>query len=268
MPIVQTNRKYIYYMSDAKIMTGSTPAAKKYRITIAERGPYLVFGRPPLAQQFIMSNDRGASWYFQEGRHFSTESEPTALCRCGASHRKPYCDGTHASVVWDSELKAPVSPLLEAVEVTEGPKVSMSDNERYCTFARFCDADGRAWALVAESDDPRKRKLAIREASMCPGSRLMAWDNETGKPFEPHYDPELALIEDIAMNSSGGLWVRGGIRIERADGTPYEIRNRVVLCRCGLSENKPYCDGTHAAIKWRDEIEGVPEGETVPEKVY
>ena len=86
-------------------MTGSTPAAKKYRITIAERGPYLVFGRPPLAQQFIMSNDRGASWYFQEGRHFSTESEPTALCRCGASHRKPYCDGTHAAIKWRDEIE-------------------------------------------------------------------------------------------------------------------------------------------------------------------
>jgi CDGSH-type Zn-finger protein len=38
-----------------------------------------------------------------------------------------------------------------------------------------------------------------------------------------------------------------------ADGFRYEIRNRVTLCRCGASKNKPFCDGTHAAIKFRDE---------------
>jgi len=41
--------------------------------------------------QFIMPDSEGESWYFQEGRHFSTEKEPTALCRCGLSRSKPYC---------------------------------------------------------------------------------------------------------------------------------------------------------------------------------
>lgn len=249
-------------------MTGSKPAAKGYRIVISDGGPYLVFGRPPLAMQFIMANDRGASWYFQEGRHFSTENEPTALCRCGGSHRKPYCDGTHVKFEWDSRLTAPDTPLLRDVEITEGGTLAMSDNERYCVFARFCDAEGRAWNLVANSEYPEARRLAIREASMCPSARLTAWDNETGKPFEPAYEPSLGLIEDIAIGASGGIWVRGGIRLERVNGHAFEVRNRMVLCRCGESSNKPYCDGAHAAIRWRDEIDGVPEGETVPEEVY
>ena len=33
-----------------------------------------------------------------------------------------------------------------------------------------------------------------------------------------------------------------------ADGTTYEVRNRVTLCRCGASQNKPFCDATHASI--------------------
>ena len=36
------------------------------------------------------------------------------------------------------------------------------------------------------------------------------------------------------------------------DGFAYEVRNRVTLCRCGASKNKPFCDGSHAAIKFRD----------------
>lgn len=57
-------------------------------------------------------------------------------------------------------------------------------------------------------------------------------------------------------------------RLRRETGKTYEIRNRVVVCRCGQSANKPYCDGTHAAIKWRDNLEGEPVGETLPEEVY
>jgi len=38
---------------------------------------------------------------------------------------------------------------------------------------------------------------------------------------------------------------RERMRIESADGRMYESRNRVTLCRCGKSENKPYCDGSH-----------------------
>lgn len=37
-----------------------------------------------------------------------------------------------------------------------------------------------------------------------------------------------------------------------ADGFRYEVRNRVILCRCGASRNKPFCDGTHAPVKFKD----------------
>jgi CDGSH-type Zn-finger protein len=48
------------------------------------------------------------------------------------------------------------------------------------------------------------------------------------------------------------LWVRGGIRVESEDGTPYERRNRMTLCRCGKSANMPFCNGSHASIKFKD----------------
>ena len=255
-------------MSNLKIETGSSPAEERFSITVTETGPYLVYGRPPLAEQFIMPDESNDSWYFQEGRRFSTEAEPTALCRCGASHRKPYCDGAHTKARWDPELTAEQDSLLDDVEVTEGGSVSMTDNEKYCVFARFCHPHGDAWSLTERSADPGARTLAIREASMCPSGRLMAWDNKSMKPYEFKFEPSLGLIEDITIGASGGLWIRGGIPLKRENGRTYEIRNRVVACRCGQSANKPYCDGTHAAIKWRDNLEGEPVGETLPEEVY
>lgn len=156
-----------------------------------------------------MPDDAGESWYFQEGRRFPTEAEPTALCRCGASKRKPYCDGTHERTEWDPEPTSRDEALLDEAELIEGGSLTMTDNARYCVFARFCHPCGDAWTLTERSDAPEARQMAIREASMCPSGRLMAWDRTTGKPFEFRFAPSLGLIEDPAIGSSGGLWVRG-----------------------------------------------------------
>ncbi|HUS98844.1 MAG TPA: CDGSH iron-sulfur domain-containing protein [Candidatus Thermoplasmatota archaeon] len=47
------------------------------------------------------------------------------------------------------------------------------------------------------------------------------------------------------MGVSGPIWIRGGIPIESANGSPYIKRNRITLCRCGKSKNKPFCDSSH-----------------------
>jgi CDGSH-type Zn-finger protein len=47
--------------------------------------------------------------------------------------------------------------------------------------------------------------------------------------------------------------VRGEIPIQSADGKIYRIRNRVTLCRCGKSLNKPFCDSSH----YPEQSEGV-----------
>lgn len=244
--------------SEEKIQRGSRKAGPKFHITIEDNGPILVYGKPPLAQEFLTPNEEGEIWEFRKGETYSTQNEPMALCRCGASKNKPYCDGSHMQARWDPRLTASNRPLLDDAEGFDGPTLVLSDNEKYCVFARFCDAKGRVWNLVGQSDDEQARELTIREANMCPGGRLSAWDKKTEEPFEPEYEPSLGLIEDPAIGVSSGLWVRGGIPVAKEDGTTFEIRNRVVLCRCGQSSNKPFCNGAHASVKFNDGLNKKP----------
>lgn len=62
----------------------------------------------------------------------------------------------------------------------------------------------------------------------------------------PLLPQDIGLVKDPYRDCSGPLWVRGEIDLESADGTKYEKRNRMTLCRCGRSENKPFCNGAHA----------------------
>ena len=144
---------------------------------------------------------------------------------------------------WDPSLTASEEPLLDGAERYEGPEVALTDNRAYCAFARFCDAKGQVWNLVS-MEGKQARDLTVREADHCPAGRLSAWTGGQ-EPHEPHFEPSLGLIEDPQQGSSGPLWVRGGIPFSREDGFTYEVRNRVTLCRCGRSSNKPFCDGSH-----------------------
>ena len=77
-------------------------------------------------------------------------------------------------------------------------------------------------------------------------------DKESGNVVEQELPASIGVIEDPALGCSGPLWVRGGIPIESEDGKAYEVRNRVTLCRCGASNNMPFCNGSHASIKFQD----------------
>jgi hypothetical protein len=77
-------------------------------------------------------------------------------------------------------------------------------------------------------------------------------DKRTGQTVEPNLPQSIGVVEDPSKQCSGPLWIRGGIPVESASGERYETRNRVTLCRCGQSSNKPFCDGTHAATGFDD----------------
>jgi hypothetical protein len=78
-------------------------------------------------------------------------------------------------------------------------------------------------------------------------------DNATGEPIEPAYPPSIGLVEDPVNACLGPIWLRGSVQVVAADGFEYEVRNRMTLCRCGASKNKPFCDGTHVSIGFNND---------------
>ncbi len=111
--------------------------------------------------------------------------------------------------------------------------------------------------MARRSDDPDAKRQAIQEACDCPSGRLVIWDREAGQVMEPVFEPSISLIEDPQDKVSGPIWLKGGIPLQSSDGTYYETRNRVTLCRCGESGNKPFCDGTHCSNGFNDGDESV-----------
>jgi CDGSH-type Zn-finger protein len=56
----------------------------------------------------------------------------------------------------------------------------------------------------------------------------------------------------ITPYRNGPLLVRGPFVLVDQDGSEIEVKRRVVaLCRCGRSQIRPFCDGTHKAIKFK-----------------
>jgi CDGSH-type Zn-finger protein len=228
-----------------------TKSSSEPRVTVTNNGPYLVSGAVPLARQTIVVDAEGGSQQWRESHPFPPQ-ESYALCRCGQSANKPFCDGTHRKVGFDGTETASRAPYREQAQRTEGPVLALTDAEQLCAGARFCDPNGTVWKQVERSDDPQVRATFLRQVSHCPSGRLVAWERATGKPIEPVLRISIGVIEDPSEGVSGPLWLRGAIPVISADGFAYEVRNRQTLCRCGASRHKPFCDGSHFAVKFRD----------------
>jgi CDGSH-type Zn-finger protein len=228
------------------------------QITVTANGPYLVEGQPALSRQTIEPNAEGESWSWRQDEVVpAPPAGAFRLCRCGGSANKPFCDGTHRRNGFDGTETADRGPYAAAAKIYPGPELVLSDVEPLCVHARFCMARGTVWRLIRHADQ-ESVDLALRAAGHCPSGRLRTWrrpaaGDELEPAGEPAFEPSIGVVRDAITGISGPLWVRGGIAVVSADGTAYEVRNRVTLCRCGASANKPFCDGSHLSINFQDD---------------
>jgi len=230
--------------------------SNKPKIKVTKNGPYLVSGNIPLKRENSVPNKEGIPEKWESNGDIVSEKN-YSLCRCGKSKNKPFCDGSHIKTSFDGTEAANNKKFDEQAEIYDGSELVLKDAINFCSIARFCDLGKRVWNLVEDSDNPASKELATREACNCPSGRLVVYNKETGEKIEPKFDPSISITEDIGAETSGPIWVKGGIPIESANGRGYENRNRVTLCRCGKSKNKPFCDGSHLNVGFIDENRAV-----------
>ena len=213
-------------------------------IRVTKNGPYAVYGNIPLFEMTIACDNKGIPTRWIKGETMKT-SRNYFLCRCGKSKNKPFCDGSHAKINFDGTETSDNTPFEEMAKKIDGPTLLLKDAEILCSSARFCHRGGDIWDQIPLSNDQKLRGTAIANSIDCPSGRLVIVDKNSGEIIEPSLEKGISYIKDPGVKVDGPLWVRDGILIYSADKKLYEIRNRITLCRCGKSTNKPFCDSSH-----------------------
>jgi CDGSH-type Zn-finger protein len=230
------------------------------KISIQENGPYLITGHVPLVEKTQVTTEFGEPVAWEKGGDIVVGAT-FELCRCGQSADKPFCDGTHSKTDWDGTESAETTTTAERREAHPGGKqIVVRRDYSVCCESGFCGtrlANIQRMLAQAQPDDTNLRSQVIAMVERCPsGSYTYSVegndkDDKAKKDIEPDLPKQIAVTTEVTSDGpiAGALWVTGGVQIERADGQPMEARNRVTLCRCGASKNKPLCDGTHRAAR-------------------
>jgi CDGSH-type Zn-finger protein len=216
------------------------------KIIITKNGPYKVIGNIPINEIIIKQEATGNK--YELGRTFEAKEE-YYLCRCGKSRNAPFCDGTHIREGFEEELVAVTKKSSDDYVTYEGKNIILHDEEKLCAFARFCHNNKSDVWSSTENDELEEAK---NFACNCPSGRLHLKDKKTNEEFKNDYKDEISIIQDPSKRCSGPIWVKGNISVEDEDGNVYEKGNSVTLCRCGNSNNKPFCDARHVPSKYND----------------
>ena len=212
-------------------------------IAAAPNGPLIVTGGVPLYRRRAVKSEHGEPLAWQTTGRIETRDR-YALCRCGQSDRKPFCDGTHAKVGFRAD-DAATGTYAERSKELGGTGITVRDDRSICVHAGFCGTRiTNVWKLVSGTAESTVRSQVIGMVEKCPsGALTYRFDGD---------DLEALLPQVISVTDDGPLWVTGGIPVVSSGGEGLEIRNRVTLCRCGSSANKPLCDGSHKAAGFHD----------------
>jgi CDGSH-type Zn-finger protein len=225
------------------------------KILVKKNGPYIVRGDIPLVRKAQVVSEYGEPLTWKKGEVIET-GKTYLLCRCGQSSKKPFCDGTHARIGFDGTESADTRVTAERqVVYAGGTQIVVKSDSSLCMESGFCgNRVTNIQQMVPDTHDTGVRSQVIAMIERCPSGSL-TYAIEAGEAdIEPDLPQQVAVTTEITSDGpiAGPLWVTGYIPIERADGQSLETRNRVTLCCCGFSKDKPLCDGTHRAMGIKD----------------
>lgn len=168
-----------------------------------------------------------------------------ALCRCGGSARKPFCDGTHRKNGFSGARLS--DPGADRREDYRAPGITIHDNRSICAHAGRC-TDGLASVFKYGSEpwiDPEAGAVEaiVETIRQCPSGAL-SYTLDGADGGEPPGTPAITVTKD-------GPYAVAGVRLVGQAWAQGASQVRYTLCRCGGSRNKPFCDGTHWSIGFK-----------------
>jgi CDGSH-type Zn-finger protein len=184
-----------------------------------------------------------------------------ALCRCGASKNKPFCDGTHGTIGFSSENKVTATAsdndkkniIKDKRKSYVGKKITIHDNRKICSHAAECVNNSPSVFKINErpwiDSDGATVEEIINTVTKCPSGALSYSINGVEYRDQDDRRPMVTVSRDGPFVVTGGVELIAD-NIQFAEGSS---REHYTLCRCGASENKPFCDGMHRAINFRDD---------------
>jgi CDGSH-type Zn-finger protein len=170
-----------------------------------------------------------------------------ALCRCGASANKPFCDGSHQRNGFSGANPAQVEATTTDYRA---PGITIHDNRALCAHAGLCTA-GLASVFKYGSEpwiDPAGSPVAaiVETIRQCPSGALSYTLDVPGPAQEP-------AAPSVTVTKNGPYAVVGCVDLTDSTTGKTIPGERYTLCRCGGSKNKPFCDGSHWDNGFSDE---------------
>lgn len=185
----------------------------------------------------------------QDSRGKTIETRPRyALCRCGKSGNKPFCDSSHRAAGFSSDNTA--DRTKDTLQTYPGHTLSIQDNRFLCAHMGICTERLPAVFKLGEEPwiDPDGEPLqAIEEiVRHCPSGALSI-------PLHDGHPVSGPPMAGITVSRNGPYLVTGDATLEGAEWSEHADQGRFALCRCGASRNKPFCDGSHWEAGFNDE---------------
>ncbi len=121
------------------------------------------------------------------------------------------------------------------------PQLCMHSARCFTGLPEVFDPTGRPWIRIDAADAERIKE----QVAKCPSGALSI---ATGDAEATTTDAEASGPQPhprINVAANGPLLIEGTVTIQHADGRLERKEGKCALCRCGHSQNKPFCDGSH-----------------------